>query len=964
MQFKLKHWLVGAALVGVPFSLSAAGLGRLTVQSALGQPLQAEIDLVNVGKDELAGLSAHIASPDTFREANLEYAPALANVKFTVEHRANGQPYLKLVSPVPLNEPFLDMLIELTWASGKLLREYPVLLDPPGYANGKSAPAAQAGPAPAAPAAPAVTSAPVAEPTRAKSAPDTVAKAAEPTRAPEPAAKAPEPAAEQAPAEAPAAKSAAPKAAAKAPAEPAPKAPAAEPAKAAEESYTVKRGDTLHQIAEKVRGDGVTIDQMMIALFQQNRQAFLSDNLNRVRAGAILRVPPRAVAAEIEPAEATREVKVQLSNWQAYRQKLAGEAAAIPVKRAEASQSASGKVATVEDKAVPKPAPGESVLRVSPGEAPGKKGVAGAGRTPDQKGLQERLSTLEEEATAREKALQESSSRVAQLEKQIRDMQSLLALKAAPAAKETPKEAPKEAPAPEAAKVEAVKPEAPKAEAPKLPAAPPPKPPAAAVPPPLKPATETGVVEDLVGAVTENPMYAAGGVIALGAAAVLGLIAMRRRRERDFNSSFATGTGTISPMTVNTVTAQKASAVVDTGSSSFLSDFDKVNPGSMDAEEVDPVAEADVYIAYGRDAQAEEILKEAMAKDPSRHEIPLKLLEIYATRKSPVLYAGIAEKLHADLGGEGPVWAKVAETGRSIDPNNSLYGGKPAEAAAPASAATAAREVGEDLERTLVLAPRDLKNGLFDGSPNTQPGDAHGDALAAADPGHLDFDLGDDDALAPKPLDITAAGAAHADAGESVDLSLDRATSDPFALDFDLDMPDEVPAPTSTATRAPAELQDHEPKLDIALDSLDLTAPVKTDADHAARHLTDTMALPPADVQSSLGPVIDLSQHRPAGFNSSAPGGSPPAPAASGLDALALELDDPADHAATSGGDDGSGTAAKGAQWQNVATKLDLARAYLEIGDKEGAQEILKEVVQEGDPDQRMEANRLAAQVA
>ena len=96
----------------------AAGLGKLTVLSTLGQPLSAEVDLVSVQKDELSTLVARIASPDAFQQANMQYSPALIGVRMTIERRSDGKPYIRIVSTRSINDPFLAILIELTWGSG------------------------------------------------------------------------------------------------------------------------------------------------------------------------------------------------------------------------------------------------------------------------------------------------------------------------------------------------------------------------------------------------------------------------------------------------------------------------------------------------------------------------------------------------------------------------------------------------------------------------------------------------------------------------------------------------------------------------------------------------------------------------------------------------------------------------------------------------------------------------------
>jgi len=126
-----------ALLLGASVA-QAAGLGKLTVKSALGQTLDAEIDLVSLQPGELDSLTARVATPEAFRDARIEYSGALRLLRFSVEKRATGQPYLKVSSVAPINEPFVDVLIEVTWPAGRIQREYPILLDPPGYSQGKS----------------------------------------------------------------------------------------------------------------------------------------------------------------------------------------------------------------------------------------------------------------------------------------------------------------------------------------------------------------------------------------------------------------------------------------------------------------------------------------------------------------------------------------------------------------------------------------------------------------------------------------------------------------------------------------------------------------------------------------------------------------------------------------------------------------------------------------------------------
>ena len=122
-------------------SLHAAGLGRLSVQSSLGQPLRAEIELLAVQPEELGTVVARLAGAEAFRQARLDRADVLGALQFSIDQRNGARPVVRITSSQPVNEPFLDLLIELGWSSGRILREYTVLLDPPADARPEARPA-------------------------------------------------------------------------------------------------------------------------------------------------------------------------------------------------------------------------------------------------------------------------------------------------------------------------------------------------------------------------------------------------------------------------------------------------------------------------------------------------------------------------------------------------------------------------------------------------------------------------------------------------------------------------------------------------------------------------------------------------------------------------------------------------------------------------------------------------------
>ncbi len=162
------------------------------------------------------------------------------------------------------------------------------------------------------------------------------------------------------------------------------------------------------------------------------------------------------------------------------------------------------------------------------------------------------------------------------------------------------------------------------------------------------------------------------------------LIASRRRKTTKFEDSIISGTD----IKTNTVFGSTGGGVVNTGDNSLASDFSREGLGNIDTDEVDPIAEAEVYLAYGRDAQAEEILKDALKKDPQRQEIYLKLLEIHAQHNKPSAFETVASELYSVCNGQGETWHKAVALGRQLDPNNPMFaeGGVPGAGSGSASA--------------------------------------------------------------------------------------------------------------------------------------------------------------------------------------------------------------------------------------------------------------------------------------
>jgi len=419
----LRAWIVAASLLSICAFSHAAGLGKLNVMSALGEPLKAEIDLV-AEKNEVGSLAVRLATQEAFERAGLAYSAVLSGVKVSIEKRAGGEPYVRLTSSQAVSEPFLDLLIELTWSSGRISREFTALLDPPSVIAERDKAKAAEAEVRAAPTAPQPKAEPVPAPTAEPAKPEE----AKPEAAKPEAVNAEQPATTQAPAET--------KAVPTAPVETIggtqptllgegsalPSSTKSTPGAGADAYGPVRSGDTLGKIASATKPAEVSLEQMLVLLVRGNPDAFSGKNMNRLKTGKILQLPTTDQFASISDADARKEVKIQARDWRAYRDQVAASAGQAAATEEPAQQAASGKVgATVQDKALPAAQPKE-VLKLSKNE-PAAAASAGDAKS------SARVHALEEEVVARDKAVKESNDRVAKLEKQIKDLQSLLEMK-------------------------------------------------------------------------------------------------------------------------------------------------------------------------------------------------------------------------------------------------------------------------------------------------------------------------------------------------------------------------------------------------------------------------------------------------------------------------------------------------------------------------------------------------------
>ncbi len=826
-------------------AVSAAELGKITVLSAAGQPLRAEVELSAVKPGEATSLLAKLAPPDAYRQANVEFNPALNALTFAVENR-NGKSFIRISSAQPVAEPMVDLLLELSSKSGRQVREYAFVLDTPEARQTRGA----------------QVTAPV-EPGKAKPAAAAAAETAPPA------------------------------------------------AKKAAGEYKVKAGDTLSRIASELKPSGVSLDMMLVALYRANPDAFKGENMNRMQAGRILAVPGADTVRATGAAEAKGIVTAHAIDFDAYRNKLAGQVSqSKPAKAAQATQSTAGKIGATKVQEKPTAvSESQDKLKLSKAEPAAKS----AGKS---------AVASEEDKIAKAKQVDEAAARVKELEKNVSDLEKLMAVKSKAMADKSAPAPAKPAEAAASASVSAPASAVASAPAEALPPVPKAKPvPLVKKPSPLEP-TFADKINDHLGAI--------GIGLAALLAAVAALVIARRRKETPPPSEAIAPVlepeAPVAPPTTGLAPEDQQSEASNHlfGTGAAAAGVAAAAGASMlDANETDPVAEADVYIAYGRDGQAEDILKEALRIHPERHAARLKLLEIYSARNDVRAFEDQASELYSLTRGQGEEWPQAAALGLALDPTNPLYGDTEDDAVVSLS-----KSVGDDLHGQSMDLSDDLSTPAPAPLAELAPAEPVSSVAARDVRDPLDFDL---DSLDFEPVStsdpIVMPGPDSKPVSAAHDAQYDA------SMDFGLDL--EPPAgPVNGVGAGLTPLPD--PLKDVDLAHFDLDEPVAP------------AAAPVAAAEPSIDSLFDDAQ---------TPATLPEAiPPAQEFDLSGIDLDLNDGKTASVGVDD-----PLSAIHMEMDTKLDLAIAYQEIGDKEGARELIDEVIKGGSEEQVKKANTMRA---
>lgn len=903
----------------VPAGALALGLGNISMNSALDQHLKAEIPIQSATAEDLEGLEVNLAPDSMFVQYGIERPAFLDGLQFEIVKGADGKNYIQLSSSKPIREPFLNFLVEAKWPSGRALRQFTVLVDPPTMMAAVPVQVA-----------PARVSAPVRERQ------DQGAGTSQPLLS-------------------------------------------TDNSTGVIEYGPSRANDTLWGVAKVMRGNrDVSIHQVMLAVLRDNPDAFYRNNVNNLKMGYVLRIDDPASLTSISRAEAEREISRQYQDWKNDRTGSSSAAPAVADSPAteESVQSADGSAVSSQAES--------AQLKLTSAGKTDQSQAQGEATSAAMDDVNERLAIANEQLLVNHQETTALTERLEKLEGQLESLQRLVQLKDNQLA-EIQQRA-KEAAAAAAA----------------------------------TPATQA---EPVAEGLFDSPL--ALGLIALVIAliAALGYMLFQRRQQAEYQESILdqsaapvseipTGTTTETPAVTSSGVEQ------DDSESSLLTDFSTTSMEGLQSDigEIDPISEADVYLAYGRYTQAEEIIENALKNDADREEYHTKLLEIYHAADEKEKFLGAAQRYHGVLGGNllGDGWVKVCAMGRELQLDNALFAGDETVDATESSQALNEVEASEpeltdslpseerpsELEVPTDEIPQDEldsfdfnaldekldqldERSLDDPFTELESDSPVTEESSAPDDNSLEFDSGSLEALnAENPGD---------EESENQQLDDDIASN---TLEFGSD--DVVEKTVDELSAADDEASVVEPLSDEVADSMADDSLTTTENDGfeftSTQDETTTELDLDTDVTDQIGTAEESEKTDTDGFNfedlEDLESESKPTETDKDTDvesdlldmANALDETTNAEPEVRKDGDElesfdlGSMVDLTDdnsdydddnpfSDLDEVGTKLDLARAYVDMGDKEGAQSIIDEVMQEGTDEQKQEAQELLEQL-
>jgi len=886
-----------------PASGHTLGIGDIKLHSSLNQNLDAEIALTLSG-ESVSDIKVNMAPPGKFDEAGVSWSYFLSKIKLETVTRPNGATFIKVTSKEALKEPFLDFLLEVSWPKGNLYREFTVLVDPPSAYNKAAIP--------------------VSTTTEHNTQLPAVALQRQ--------------------------------------------SHANGQSSDGEYGPTLAH-DTMWSVADRARGQSdVSVAQMLMAIYEANPHAFYKENVYALTSGKMLKIPEREAILKLSRNQALAEFNRHKKAWQNHSAPVRNEIAKEKSGDNQLTLVAPTKAAVAD----------HAVVASANEQASAKKKAADAS-------LAVANSKGEESASGAMPTDGATQSKVAELEKQLAMMQELIALKDQQLAalqnkfKESPAAQEQAAPSESvAAKLEdQVTPVSQPAEpAPSEMVA---EKPANQVPPvpqqsvdqPEQPAQPVQTVQPVQPAQAVQPVVQpvpeADGLfnayyLGLGGAgsAILALMGWLWWRKNKVDEETNTESMFASTDMINTPEANESlsvpvvedSASLDVGTvgeSSFLSEFTPSDFDSFDTDqgEIDPISEADVYLAYGRYQQAEELIRQAIKDQPNRDECKLKLLEIFYANENKAAFETYANELvEAGKRNEAEFWEKAAEMGREMCPDLPIF--------------SSGEELFPVIDTALI---EDSDDNILDNNESLTTETASFEASSRE--GLVR------EAIEPKSKEL------------DIGLSLPEAEDDPFVddqrnnegMDFDLssfsmdsnETADDFSAASAVADQPGSEIE----SVDFDLSSFSMDSTDAADDFSAASAVKDKPGAEIESVDFDLSSFsmdsnetaddfsglendnkktqeIEFSTDKSLDFNEDF---------GDDFD-FNFDLDLPLTTDEQSSHNDGFGVSDL-TDMDELETKLDLAKAYVDMGDADAAKDIAKEVLDQGTVEQKKAAQAL-----